>query len=1603
MNQPASNENQAHKHQAFLGTTLPAWYVQSSPLMRKRLHRDMVRGQHIRTQLGKALQGLAGLDAFARPLLAAALDEAFGPGLDVDKDHFFHVHSDAGLLPLPYKLVDKKASVQSLLQAALQNFHQEEVDAVRAESVIFKGTPNLGTFAEGSSYPHPLKVAPARFMALCRQLDLGGKYQAHLSAVLEPSPGKGDFSSAQIMDLISHLQRNTLYVAAHVAHMQSAQLLDATAYQAVLSAVGHSSAMDPALSVDVHHLRVLGFAVRDVLIFYVAQSDSYVVYLPGEPTSALTQYASIDAFMKVLRKKLRSVAYQEYFAGFIAQRSKAAFLVKLRERLTPHILRRIPGDERLIPRLWSVAEVDENADLQLVTDRLPYPLLQFFYFQRMLRIKDDARALAVPTGDEDEASRRARLAGYLALGMNAVNFAALFVPVLGEVMMVVAGSQLLVETFEGFHAWAAGDMEQVLEHLGSVAQNLAMLAVFAAAGKAAEPNALPAIKDSSFVGNMVPVKLKNGQTRLWMPDLAPFATDVLLPQGMQPTAEGLFVHEGQHYIVLQERIYRVKLDAALNKWRIQPPRRTRFSPRLENNGAGAWRHEGENPLAWDVKTSFERLGYSVAPLSEQAAENVLAVTGTDQSLLTTLHVHNQLPPPALTDTIERFAINEHVLAHNPATPPDLGVEIGQVAEDRLSVMFDRLNQAREASTDPLVQLLKRDFASMTTAVAKELLLEADAEQLATMRATQRVPLSIAGRARGYLQQTRLNQALEGFFLASRADNPDTCKLALHLLQDLPGWPQDLRIDIRGGVFGGPLLDAVGERSAHQRRILVKRGNTYRAYDMRGNALQPAALERDNFFSAILHALPKAQRQAIGFPDAVLDVTALRQRIVNDATGERVRAGKILGQQAIKPDFRGPVRLADARLGYLLSGRGSLPAERLPAGANELIAVLSELYPEAPALRVHLENLMARGWSMDQLLNMNRARLRAWDVLRSALEGWVNPAGPGPSISPQRFAVRQSIANALGRAWRFSDEMSPMHSSNLLLENLDLTGLSDMPDLPAHYAQIHYLTLSKVTGSSEDINRLLGRFPSIQRLELIGSGLTALPEGVAGMSRLEHLSIEGLGLNIDQPAMELFMRIPLLNELDLTGNFIGDITDVSRLRVSSLWLNETGLTEWPEWVDSLPLQTLDISENQITALPEHIIENSQGQPSQLTIHAYGNPLELEDLRRFWLNDRGFGMTYRLEFDFPEEIRDLDVDTTTSSDDDASDGGMDWHTHSAGNATFVPPVPALDIWLVEGRTELNARFRVAWEHVETAGDAPNLLVLLQRLREAPDFKRFHEELANDVLRVLEMAADDPQTRTELDVMANDRLFGADQTCQDGVRLVFSDIQVAVYARSELQGVPEAQHTEVLFRVIRGLFRLNEVQTLADLEIASRESRGVRVDNAEVRMAYRIGLANDLNLPGQPLSMAWDRLASVDRQSILSARRVVLEREAGTGFIDYAVADRRWNERLRAQHADDLRRVAAPIRAQMIALEEHPPIDSIAELRRRSEIYGRLNAAHESDDPLALRQTSLELSELARNPPVDHDEYDRQGRALMASLEAAEKALLEQLTSSMRQRWF
>lgn len=105
---------------------------------------------------------------------------------------------------------------------------------------------------------------------------------------------------------------------------------------------------------------------------------------------------------------------------------------------------------------------------------------------------------------------------------------------------------------------------------------------------------------------------------------------------------------------------------------------------------------------------------------------------------------------------------------------------------------------------------------------------------------------------------RISRAYEGFYLES-VDNPDFDALALHSLENLPGWNADVRIELRHYRFDGKKLDSIGRDDAAIRRTLVVSDNgVFQACDERGNVLHSGG----DLFTSILQALPDAERNAL---------------------------------------------------------------------------------------------------------------------------------------------------------------------------------------------------------------------------------------------------------------------------------------------------------------------------------------------------------------------------------------------------------------------------------------------------------------------------------------------------------------------------------------------------------------------------------------------------------------------------------------------------------------------------------------------------------------------------------------------------------------------
>lgn len=202
---------------------MPAWLTRASTTHRRALHQSLQAQQRAQHALDQQLGVLLAIDAFAEPLLVEALREASGLSLDVRACRLLRVWTEVqpvvpASLPLP---ISTHQQTQSLLAAALHNFSESEAQdgGLGTGSRVLDGAGN------------PVALAASSFAALCRRLDLGGRYQTYLKQRLRPVdvPGEsGGYARILVNRLMEEQLRAGLEVAVRLAHLKGD--IDDTAY-----------------------------------------------------------------------------------------------------------------------------------------------------------------------------------------------------------------------------------------------------------------------------------------------------------------------------------------------------------------------------------------------------------------------------------------------------------------------------------------------------------------------------------------------------------------------------------------------------------------------------------------------------------------------------------------------------------------------------------------------------------------------------------------------------------------------------------------------------------------------------------------------------------------------------------------------------------------------------------------------------------------------------------------------------------------------------------------------------------------------------------------------------------------------------------------------------------------------------------------------------------------------------------------------------------------------------------------------------------------------------------------------------------------------------
>lgn len=879
-------------HADFIKSQLPAWLTSAPEASRKALRESLLKSNQSRHDLKAFLKQLKGPEAFARPLLRKHLRRRF-PVPPIDETAIlsreWKHHHLLGLIK-----THAQTTEHSLLEAALQNFEEEEAD----EHGMEEGTC---IYTLHSSGRRRSIVSPTEFAELCRSLDLGEQYQDHLEQVLDRTYTLR--MTSKVQKLFVEQAKNAFAVTIHLAFMDGS--LPSNLYQPLLTLAQDGRHADITCS----HLTIDGVVLPSVLVIQCKANDSeLLLYTPEDPQAPVRRHACLEELESQLVERLnKSAEYTTFFKSLVPLQYQET-LLKIRPAWRDWFSVGAKGTLIPISLESSLTCTEIQVHVFLAVSR-----------QRINQIKNDARAIAVPTADVDLVARRKRLQAYADLGKSVLFFAASFVPLVGEVLLVVCAAQLLGTVYHGFAAWSRGDSEEALNDLLDVVDNVALAAVTAGV-----------VKTVGFTAGLVRVKLRQGGERLWKPDLQPYRqTATALPAGLAADAEGIYSHEAQHYLKLDDHLHAVKRDPKSQQWQLQHPSDSgAYTPPLLSNGVGGWRHLHESARDWDDLKLIKRLGPDAANISEPQVEPILLLSGLDSTTLRQAHEEAVRPPPLLRDTVKRFNLEQEIDAFDcyraegsevtPSTPyiqlhlvtslpqwpqgrvlnvvdeqgatvvsrgsgdselkvplarfkrgdllhyleqhlptgelnellpaspnetigtvENLAQRLADEARQHRQPLFNWLEQTLNTPpSSPAAKEMARLMPGLSKSHLEEMMAVLSPEQQRRLLLEKSLTSQQHWEADQYLQQLRTCHAFASLHLESTATS-ETPAMILATLERVPGWPAKHPIEVREQNSTGALLASTGPQDATTRHLIVREGEQYRLQPAPGQSPQVA--------------------------------------------------------------------------------------------------------------------------------------------------------------------------------------------------------------------------------------------------------------------------------------------------------------------------------------------------------------------------------------------------------------------------------------------------------------------------------------------------------------------------------------------------------------------------------------------------------------------------------------------------------------------------------------------------------------------------------------------------------------------------------------------
>jgi len=1280
-----------------------------------------------------------------------------------------------------------------------------------------------------------LSISETELVSACRELDTGKKYQNALDQV---------FNDAALA-ILADDKRSGLALASKIAAMKgdvSAKveiaLLEMTRAEIHLEKSG--------LRGYGGTLQVLGQVAADGMLIRLRNvegvQEGILLYLPSDPQQALRYFADEASMNSGMAALLQRETYRSFFSQLISLRARASFVELLGKRLK-----------------------DPEPDLEMEGVVVQGSIFMALASAQVNRTKDDARLLLVPTAEADARAALARHEAWKSAGLNLINLAGLFIPVVGAVMLGQLVLQTLGDVFEGAQDWYEGHRHEALEHLLGVAETLAATTATVIGVSVAR---------SALVAAMEPVSVNAGMQRLWNDNLEPYES---VPDSITLRSDGLYGDGKQRWLRSGSRYYEVHRPDPEGPYRLRHQRRSgAYEPAVLHNDERCWRPIGERPWEWDDSARMlDRLWPQHPMIGAQRAERLLRVAGVDQDELRGILMENRELPVNLREALRSFEADERIERYFDhlqrkrldaqdeelltwcESLPDIGKGVAQVLEAKLQLrgkLYAYLTRLDGVGNDLLLARLQRDLPGLGDAYAKRLVAEASTVEHNEAFRTGKLPQALALKAAALLRVARISKALAGIYLPS-AYSTETGELIFALLNQLG--PQTINISLcEGEVDGREVASLVAQGQGTPLRILVHQEGRFNVFEANGSKRALSAGDPGDLFEVIAALLAPAQRVELGIEGSDGGSQSLRARALEQLPENHQDIARFLEWPDRERWLNPGQRLEDGRVGYLLSGRA---AGRLRTSREVLRDGMRRYFPGLSEMQIdeELQRLLAgRATAYELLLELQDDH----EQLERALQRW-----QCSELNDNRRRTRGIVAQRFRRAWAAQGESVPVNDGSAAGQQLNLTGLP-ITTLPALPVQLSFTYITSLVMRGTTITELptpfLSSFIHLQVLSMGGNALLRIPAGLSHLTELRELRLARNNIRLDAAAQQALTRLPRLTYLDLSHNPLGQFA----LRMNhlphtvNLYLRNCRLGAWPEGVELCGfLEVADLRDNQLQGAPDQLLQ--MPYDFRRVFQLEGNPISSGDLKRLHALDS-----------IPEEPGEL--------------------PRSVADARA---------WWVGEDAEARAGRGQLWHTVQATVQGGRLVALLGELIVFADYSWPQPYLLEQGWSVLAEWASNAEFRQQIDA-----LMVQPMTDDNAAIERFSQLMLRLRI-AQAEGRVAVGRGAELMAFGRALMRLDFLDQYARRDVAWRLTLRARVDRTSIVLGYRVRLRQRFNLPQQPWAMRDSEGGRISGEQLLGAMRELRQVDTPEHLGSSLCRRSFWQGFLALEHADAFNNLA------------------------------------------------------------------------------------------------